>query len=279
VDGSFTVGFAYADDPERGVRTHLAGTAPTDVYLGETPSVRRAGFGSRGDSRQVYDYWMPHLAARRTGEAPLQTTFTAVHEPFLGEQFIDSVTRVEIAPADAACAALQVTSGPITDTIISTLDEEPFPERSVGDISLRGRLGIVRRVDGEVAGLWLFEGRELTVGGEGIATDAAKITGAIVAETRVLDGAEYDAFLTDEELPTGDELGGRWMIVTHANGFRHGYEIDRVEEIDGRTGIILTHDHGLRIDGETTEELYFPGRTMEGANTFEIPLSTAMVAD
>ena len=65
------------------------------------------------------------------------------------------------------------------------------------------------------------------------------------------------------------------MIVTHGNGFRHGYEIDRIEKAGGETLVLLTGDHGLRIDQEQTEEVFFPQRTIEGENTFVIPLATA----
>lgn len=64
--------------------------------------------------------------------------------------------------------------------------------------------------------------------------------------------------------------------MTHANGFRHGYEIDRVEREGGKATIILTHEHGLRIDEGTTQEVYFPQRTVAGPNTFEIPLRAAL---
>ncbi|MGM0494668.1 MAG: heparinase II/III domain-containing protein [Armatimonadota bacterium] len=269
---SLAATFAYADEPERGVRTHLLASAPIDVYLGETPSVRRAGRGSQGDNRTTLDYWMPHLAARLSGEAPLRSTFAAVLEPFLGATFIDNVTPLDVAPDDENCIVLQVSSGATIDTIISTLDEAPFPKRTIGDVTIRGRLGVVRRVDGEVAAMWLFEGRELTVAGEGISADAANLTGSIEGATRIADGAEYDALLTNADLPHGDELHGSWLIMTHGNGFRHGYEIDRVEEINKATAIILTDDHGLRIDGDTTEEVYFPQRTIEGTNEFTIPL-------
>ena len=274
-DGDFAVAFTYADDPERGVRTHVIGNAPTEVYLGETPSVRRAGVGSNGDNRKMMDFWMPQLAARRTGEAPLHSLFAAVHAPFLGEPFVDSVNALGISPADPDCIALQVTSGAVTDTIISTLDQAPYPERTVGDVTMSGRLGIVRRVNGEVAGMWLFEGTDLRVNGEGISTGMAKLTGTINGATRTADDAEQNALLTDADLPAGDDLRGTWVIVTHGNGFRHGYEIHHVAEIDGQTAIVLADDHGLRIDGETTEEVYFPQRTIEGTNTFEIPLRAA----
>ncbi len=276
--GGCGVSFRYADEPERGVRVHIAGNAPTEVFLGETPSIRRCGVGTRGDNRTILDYWMPHLAARRAGEAPLHSLFAVVEEPFLGEPFIDTVEAMEVSPTDDDCAALQVTSGAITDTIISTLDEAPFPEREAGGVTLRGRLGLVRRVDGEVTGMWLFEGRELRADGESLTTEAASLTGTVTGATRVADGAEHDALLTDTDLPAGDDLHGRWLILRYANGFTQGHEIDRIEQIDGQTAIVLTGDHGLQIDGETTKEIYFPQRTVEGENTFEVPLSAALVA-
>jgi hypothetical protein len=90
------------------------------------------------------------------------------------------------------------------------------------------------------------------------------------------DGAEHDAFVTDAQLPEGDLLHGVWMIVRHGNGHTHGYEIDRVEQRDSKRLVILSSDHGLRIEGDSTEEVYFPLRKMEGVNSFVIPLATAM---
>jgi len=278
-DGGCAVTFAYAEQPERGVRTHIVGTAPTEVYLGETPSVRRAGVGTGGDNRRTLEYWMPQIAARRTGPAPLQSLFAAIEEPFLGEPFIDEVRRLEVTPPGENCVAIEVTCGPVTDTIISTLDEEPFPERTAGEVALRGRAAVVRRVDGLLAGMWLFEGMGLTADGESISTDRSRFSGTIEGATRVADGAEHDALYTDAELPAGEELRGSWLIVTYANGFRQGYEIDRVALLDRRAAIILTEDHGLEIDGQTTREVYFPRRTIEGANTFEIPLCASVVRE
>ncbi|MEA3400112.1 MAG: heparinase II/III family protein [Armatimonadota bacterium] len=273
----FNITFTYADEPQRGIRTHLLAGAPTRVYLGETPSIRRAGQGTRGDNRKVLDFWMPHVAARRTGDAPLHSVFAAVEEPFHGEPFLDAVTRLQVSPADEDCVAMQVTCGRITDTIISTLDEAPFTKRAAGEVTIRGRLGVVRQVDGKVTAMWLFQGRELTAGQDGIATDTGAYAGTIGGATRKADGADHDALITTAALPAGNELHGTWIIVTHGNGFRHGYEIDRIERRRGETAIILTDDHGLRIDGRTTEEVYFPSRTIEGQNTFEIPLCASMV--
>ncbi len=64
--------------------------------------------------------------------------------------------------------------------------------------------------------------------------------------------------------------------MPHGNGYRHGYEIDRVEPRKDRTLIVLTADHGRRIDGDQTTEVYFPRRTIEGRNTFSIPLASVL---
>ncbi len=55
-----------------------------------------------------------------------------------------------------------------------------------------------------------------------------------------------------------------------------GFEIARVELDDGNTVVILADDPGLKIDGESTSEVYHPARSFEGANLFRIPCATAL---
>ena len=107
--------------------------------------------------------------------------------------------------------------------------------------------------------------------------EAGSYAGAISGAARVVDGADHDAFVTDVSLPEGEALHGAWMIVAHGNGYTHGYEIDRVETQGARTVAILTMDHGLRINGNQTREVFFPQREFEGTNTFTIPLAFAAV--
>ena len=281
-EATFNVTFTYADMPDTSVRTHVLGNAPTRVFLGKSPSVRRAGVGSRGDNTKILDFWMPQLVVRREGAdgAGLQSTFVAVEEPFRGDAFIDSVESVELTPADEGAVALRVTCGDIVDTIISTLDEAPYPERKTADgIAMKGRLGVVRQVDGKTTGAWLFEGVALIADGWSVKAEIGSYAGGIVGAMRKVDGAEEDAFVTDLELPEGEALHGVWMIVRHGNGFTHGYPIERVEKQDGKTAIVLSMDHGLRIEGEQTQEVFYPQRTIEGANTFTIPLAFAAARD
>ena len=60
------------------------------------------------------------------------------------------------------------------------------------------------------------------------------------------------------------------MVVTHADGHTHGYQIARVERRGGLSAIVLTDDHGLKVAERETEEMFFPRRRFAGANRFVI---------
>ncbi len=278
-NGIARIDFAYDAETEKGIRVHMIACSEgesedAEIWLGRAPSVRRMGKGTQGDMRKAYDFWMPQLLVRCRGEAPLASTFAAVEEPFSGTPFVEHVELLTLTPADSQAVALQVTHAGGVDTIISTLDEPPYPERVTSSgIGLKGRLGVVRQVKGKTIAVWLFEGEELAAGDRRLDAQRSRHEGEVVGATRKSDSSEQDAFIVDADVPEGESLRGTWMIVTHGNGFTHGYEIDRVETRDGKKVIVLTHDHGLRIDGDTTQEVYCPLREIKGRNSFVIPLA------
>ncbi|MBI3911110.1 MAG: heparinase II/III family protein [Armatimonadetes bacterium] len=273
-EDDFSVTFRYADarppsgaPADAGVRTYLLGGAATEVFLARSPRVRPA----EGDDRKVYDYWMPQLVARRRGTAPLGNVFAAVHEPFRPQPFIREIRRLPLDPASAFAVALEVRHGDFTDTILSTLDEPPYPERRLpGGIVVSGRLAVVRERAGRVVAAWLVDGTRVAKGDFALTLEAPRYEGVLESATRRADGADADTFVTSALLPDGDALAGQWLIVTHGNGYTHGYEIRRVERREGKSILILQDDHGLRLTGEQTEECYFPRRKIQGPNRFFI---------
>ncbi len=259
--------FTYRDRPDLGVKTHLLGGTATDVFLCETPSMRRAGT----DDSLLYQHVMPQLVVRRRGRRPLESVFVAVHEPFEGKRHITRVERVNpVRPADNV-VAVRVRIGSRTDTILLSLDG-PASIETPGrhGVAMDGRIGFVSRQAGAVTAAHLIGGTRLAAGGIDLRAGQAEFRGDIEGAGRKWDGADSDAFITSVELPTGTKLRGSWMIVTHAGGFTHGYGIDRVETRDGKTWVHLSDDHGLRISGDTTQECHFPQREFEGTNRFVI---------
>ncbi len=265
--GPVTTTFAYAGQPARAVRVHALGGAATTVYLGKSPSARR----TKNDSALAFNYWMPQLILRRRGTAPLESLFAVVEEPYLGQPFLDSIQPLTLTPSDSACAALRVTHGDTVDTIISTLDEPPYPTRVTADgIRFRGRLGVARYCRGKLTAAWLFEGEQFAGADWSLTTPVGRYQGPITAAPRKADGQPHDGFVTSADLPLGATLHGCYVIVSHPDGITHGYEIDTVTREGDKTLIVLTGDHGLKLDGDKTREVYFPRRTLAGTGTFTI---------
>ncbi len=268
---SFSVTFRYADSDQksfgRGVKSHFLGQADTEVCLGKSPRVRSV----EGDDRKIYDDWMPHLVVRRRQDAPLESLFAAVHEPFEAKLFIGEVRALPLEPSGKGCVAMEVRHGDVVDTIVSTMAEPPYAERRLPDgTAIKGRLGILRQRGGKVTAAWLVDGTRLSKGDFALTCDTARYEGTIDSATRRADGAALDSFVTAAELPSGDALAGRWMIVTHGSGQTHGYEIESVDRVDGRSVIVLRDDHGLRIADGVIEERYFPRRKIKGPNRFVV---------
>ncbi|MEN6645542.1 MAG: heparinase II/III family protein [Armatimonadia bacterium] len=272
----FLATFRYAAETTRGVRLHVLPPSPVSVYLGRSPSVRRTGRGNQADNRKIYDYWMPHLMMRRQTDAgPLDSVFAAVLEPFAGETFIQSVERLSLTEAPPGAVGLRVRHGQTEDIILS-MPQQPAGEcRTADGVVLQGGLGIIRRVNGQPRGLWLFDGERLADGEMKLAQKQTRYQGSIEGASRKVEGAGDDAFVTTADIPAGEALRGVWMIVTHGGGFTHGYPIDHVEKRDGKSVIVLGTDHGLRVQGGVTEEVCFPQRKFTGPNTFVIPLAAA----
>lgn len=261
--------FKYTGEQPQGYRLHLLPCGEAQALLGKAPSVRRMGQGSNGDMRKAYDFWMPLLLVRRTGEGPLTSVFTAVHEPYVGKPFVGQVRALKLSPEVPLATALEVTCGDTVDTIISLPDAAATATTETG-ITLQGKLGIVRRVKGKATGLWLFGGTRLTGQGCGLIAQGAGYDGALSGATRQADGQPEDALLTSAKLPLGDTLRGQWLIVSYPGGLTQGFEVDRVEEQGGQRAIITVGDHGLRLAGGKVEETYFPLRKLEGQCTFHL---------
>ena len=204
-------------------------------------------------------------------KSPLSSVFAAVHEPFKSQPFLGEVRSLPLDPPTKARSRCEVAHGDFIDTVVCTCDEPPYTERHLPDgTSVRGRLAVLREHDGQVVAAWLIDGLSVTKGDFTLSVPAARYEGTIESATRKDDGAAENSLITAVALPEGDQLAGQWIVITHGNGHTCGYQIKRIEQQSGKSVIVTTDDHGLKISGDQTEEYYFPRRKMSGVNRFVI---------
>ncbi len=280
-DGGFEVSFRYSAPSDKGLHIHMLPSGKAEVWLGRSPTVRGMGQGGNADMRKAYDDWMPQLLVRRTKEkgeeSALESRFIAVHEPYDGASFLQKIETVKLSPADDHAFAIRAHHGESIDTLFFDLNSEMVDRKTDDGLQFSGRLGVLRQRNGQAIAGWLFEAQSLQAGDWKMDAPRARYEGVIGSAHRKEDGQSENAFVTDADLPSGKALSGVWMIVTHGNGYTHGYEIDHIRQENGKTVIVLTAEHGLRIEADQTEEVYYPRRKIKGQNTFVIPLSSAMV--
>lgn len=272
---NFNVTFGYKKDKSVGTRIHMLADPSMEVFLGTSPGLHLAA--SHNDDK-VYDWKMPHLIARRSGEKGLKSTFVAVYDICKDGPKIKSVKRLT---SSDAYIALEIT----LDGRVDKLFYCSQGARSMigGTVQMKGQLGLVCEKDDCLDG-YLIEGTLLRKSPMMIRAKKSSYAGRILTESRKGEGGPGNCFTVNIILPTGTDLRDKWMIVTHSplagigeliekiEGHRgtHAYQIDRVEREGAKMVVYLKEDHGLDIDGDTTTELFSPWRVFAGANRFVI---------
>lgn len=88
----------------------------------------------------------------------------------------------------------------------------------------------------------------------------ASYQGVIQSVSSQWDGAPANAFVTPTPLPAGEALRGTWMIVALGTSgtTEEAFEIDDIAIRDGKSGVFLKDDPGLRMKDGSTKETFFP---------------------
>ena len=262
LSGSWEATFHSEGDTPGGVRVHGTGAQGDLLFTGVAPSIRRAG----EDDGELDRFTMPILVHRRKGKDPLSSLFASVLEPCREQPLIH---QVEHLPVDAEGAvALRISWEGGTDYVLCGVDGETVLQ--VEDMELRGRIGFVRQRQGSVERMTLIGGTLLRKGEEEL-RGTGLLSGEILAVRRRASGDDVDGFLVDSTLPPGEELKGLFAVVRFGDGFTRGCEIAGVREEEGQTLLLLTDDPGFEMESDdTSRHCFFPGRSWEGRNTFEI---------
>jgi hypothetical protein len=251
--------------------TGLLEAGASELYLGRAPSLRATRLqGSSADNNIEADkYTMPKLLLRRDG-TNLQSAFVTMMETYGAgaSPRVEAIERLEPQQAPEGAIAVQVIYGDTTDILLSNPRHEDQP-LIVGDVTLRGQLGMIRLIDGEVRDMTLVGGTLLRKGQREV-TGEGPAHGTITATKSRLKGDEYDALVTGAAVP--EAAAGRYVVVTHPDGSANGYEIGEVRRNQGETTLLLAeHDPGFELFGDgSSAQSAFPGTRWTGEHTFSI---------
>jgi hypothetical protein len=256
---------AYRDRGEIGVRSHFpGGFGERQLFLAESPSLIRSGL-SGGDLTEKLK--RPSLLLRREAAEGLSSVFVAVHEPYYGHPKLTSVKR--LPTENDAGVALEIESEGRMDTILLSL--EGVQTIKAGTATMTGRAALLTTTREGKTGAFLMGGKELQSGPLRLEARVAEYRGTVQSVASKWDGAEANAFATSAPLPAGEALRGSWILVAlGTEGAGEAFEIDRIESRGAQNWIHLTDDPRLRMQGETTSEIFFPRRKFRGPNAFTI---------
>lgn len=258
-DGPWYNEFVYASGAR--LRTTMLGATGTEVSTGRAPAMRRAGEATFVD-------------VRRTGG---ESVFVAVHEPHDGTPRVVEVKALLAAAKADDPVALTVTldTGRV-DTFALTLDQPPYPERTLPgtDVSFKGRLVYLAKETQGYRSMVLLEGASLTVGDMALEAASGDFShrGTVTDVLREAKGDADDAFVTTTPLPTTG-LEGHTLLLQLPDGRTEGYTIEQIVTAGGSTQIRVKGDPGLELrdGGKLVKLVYFPHHGLRGALTFLIP--------
>ena len=250
--------------------TGLLEPGQNELYLGRSPSLRsiRLEGSARDNNDEAVKYTMPKLVLRRDG-TDLKSTFVTLLEPFAGnEGRIEAIDRLPLDQAPEGAVAVQVAYGNTIDIILSNPDHPDQP-MTAGDVTMVGKMGLIRLVDGAVQEMTLVGGTLLRKGAAEV-TNAGLYTGAVLETRRAAAGDAYDALVVDAQVPAN--AAGTYVVVTHPDGMTTGFEIGQVLHENGKSVLVLNEqDPGFVIEADgSSRQTYYPHLGWTGAHTFEI---------
>lgn len=244
-------------DAALGMRSWVDAGPGAEFFLGEGPSVRRAG---RAED-QLDDYRMPMLVARRMGES---STFVAVHEPMPQQPSMDAVQTIRREDM----VVVEVRRANITDIVFIGLEDDPVEmdwESPSGTIRFHGRQGMVRFEGGAVTALHLVGGPLLQAGGREI-TAAPPVRGQL-KRMECHGGDGTGGWFEISEAVPGD-AHAQTLVTRLPDGTTQAYNIATIESTATGTRIHVVEDPAFEITDEGVKMRCFPGRTIPGSVVF-----------
>ncbi|MFP3903195.1 MAG: heparinase II/III family protein [Armatimonadota bacterium] len=222
------------------------------AILGQAPAMRR-----EGDA--------PFLDIRSSGP---ESIFVAVHEPYTDEPKVTGASLVETDDASEMAVGVKVQVAGRTDAIVSTLDADGFiGEGFTGHFGYSSLAPTENRME-----LYMVDSSHLGTAPVAIEGTPAW-TGTVVETMSTARGDAMNAFITDADLPVGEELAGRLILTEDGDGSTRGFVIERIDVGDDGTIVVIDRRPGMTIEDGYVKLKRFPNWGIRGDLTFRVPNS------
>ncbi len=239
-------------DPAIGSRSILAAMPETEVFLGRSPSIRRA---EESDAR-INDYFMPGFVLRRRGEN-LDSIFVAAHEVIHGEPKLEAIDTWR----EDNRIWISITHEDGRDYVSVALQDsaEGSMETDSGEFFTDGVYAAVRLdADGNIRSTHLAEGARLRFGDHEL-----RGPGAFSGKVRGIEGGRPgdSAFDLDRVLEVANPDS---LVVEFPDGSSRGFTVTEIENRSNGTRVHVREAAGFEIGSGEIELTSFPQRTIEG---------------
>lgn len=247
-----TLDLRLEESPSDGSRTVLAAMDDAEVFLGRSPSLRRA---EESDAR-INDYFRPSFVLRRRGE-DLESVFVAAHEPVQGEPRLKTIHSRR--DGDRLWISVAHADGRDYISIAPGREGAGSLETPAGVFSTDAAYAVVRLdPDGAVIGSHLVEGEQLRFG-DSMLQGSGAFTGEVLAVND--EGAGKTTFDLDRE-STVDRP--HTLIVTFPDDSSRAFTVTGVEESASGARVQVREAAGFRIGPREIEITSYPQRTIKG---------------
>lgn len=244
--------YRLKENPRKGSRTLFAELSDANVFLGRSPSIRRA---EESDAR-IDDYWMPTLVLRRKGKN-LRTLFVAAHEAVDGHPRLQSIkTRRD---GDRLWISVDHANGRDYITVMLGETREASFQTSKGTFSTDATYAAVRLGhNDEIHSSHLVEGKFLQFRNHRL-LGPGEFRGTI---RRVSGHAAGETVFQLDKNP--DVRRPDLLVVEFPDGSHRGYSVTRVEHGILGARVYVREARGFEEKKQEIEITSYPQRVIEG---------------
>jgi len=278
--GNFTAEFV-ASEKDAILRSITAGGPGTEIILAEGPAIRLenepSNWGEPG--KPMANAILPKgksefLCIRRNGA---ENVFVSVIEAYKNRPGIKDIELVKVSGNDPSAVAVKIkTLSGREDLLVSTLEGNAPVEVSGYKFEFTGRMLFARGVNNPLPEkASVFDAGKFQWGNMTL-DKATYSTGEVVAVSSVDRGDRENSFTVEGNIPHGEALKGRILLVYDGESRPHPYTIARVEPVENnssppRTKIITAGETGMIMTGKGMIMMFYPSWEVQGGLTYRIP--------